>query len=382
MPSRKKHQITQPSIVQAITNRIAALNLPQFGTPRTLVASALLSVTIAGSLCADLNAQESPLERLQNRSADSRWKDAAAKWLQVGEPKNIIKQLPGRAPEEAKADHTERAAEAEEVAAQPKNLDTEFDFDTSFTLFEPFPNRVKSKPGTTTEPTHSKVESQAKPFPIPSTSVASPAIVTTVVPAPVDVTATQEPPLVKNPKQKFEVPAEPQRIAMLAQIPPAPESDESLPKLRSISEIRPYHDYVPVRKAKPGSEAIKPVNAEGPKYLPLPAAGSLASNSPQTYYHWMASNLTHDPLYFEDVSLERYGHTYPLQPFVSISKFGLQVIGLPYQMALNPVDCEQYALGYYRPGDCAPFLRYRIPGNKKAAATAAGVYTGLIFLIP
>ncbi|TWT57437.1 hypothetical protein KOR42_07980 [Thalassoglobus neptunius] len=155
---------------------------------------------------------------------------------------------------------------------------------------------------------------------------------------------------------------------------PDPYAGQKLPSFQRIGEIQPFYDYSPTGVAE----------TKLSDFQPLPSSGDFERNYGTTHYQWMASNLASDPLYFEDVQLERYGHTYPcgLQPFVSAGKFGVQLIGLPYQMALNPVWDEHYALGYYRPGDCAPKLCYRIPWNKKAAATAAGVYTGLIFLFP
>ena len=71
---------------------------------------------------------------------------------------------------------------------------------------------------------------------------------------------------------------------------------------------------------------------------------------------WRASNLCHTPLYFEDVNLERYGHTHGpvLEPIVQSAHFFANVAVLPYKMGVHsPKEC-QYALGYYRPGNCAP----------------------------
>ena len=76
--------------------------------------------------------------------------------------------------------------------------------------------------------------------------------------------------------------------------------------------------------------------------------------------NWTASALCHKPLYFEQVQHERYGHSAgPIrQPFIDGVHFFGSAILLPYQMALDPPwECE-YALGYYRPGSCAP---YHIP---------------------
>lgn len=99
---------------------------------------------------------------------------------------------------------------------------------------------------------------------------------------------------------------------------------------------------------------------------------------------WEASNFYHYPLYFEDVQLERYGHTYPhlLQPFVSGAKFSAQLLGLPYSMTIDPLCKHMYTLGYYQPGDCAPYLHYQIPFNAHAAAVTGAFYTGMFFLIP
>ena len=103
-----------------------------------------------------------------------------------------------------------------------------------------------------------------------------------------------------------------------------------------------------------------------------------------TTYTWKASGLCHNPLYFEEVHLERYGHTWGpyLQPVISGAHFFLSVPALPYLMGLNP-PCEcMYTLGYYRPGSCAPYLLDPLPLSVRAAFSAGGVWTGMAFLIP
>jgi hypothetical protein len=84
--------------------------------------------------------------------------------------------------------------------------------------------------------------------------------------------------------------------------------------------------------------------------------------SPITYT-WTASQLCHKPLYFEDEQLERYGHMCGpwLQPFASAANFFLTFPILPYKMGLElPNECI-YTLGYYRTGDCAPYLFDPLP---------------------
>ena len=161
--------------------------------------------------------------------------------------------------------------------------------------------------------------------------------------------------------------------------------------LRPISEIEPFRDYSPDGKDACQILCPRPGDCEedGDFICPPPydfaPEGSTERLFPHLDYYWVASDLYHNPLYFEDPTLERYGHVHChelLQPLDSMGRFGIRLLGLPYQMALDPVCRRSYALGWYRPGEPAPKLYYQIPWNAKAAATATGVYTGLIFLIP
>jgi hypothetical protein len=101
-------------------------------------------------------------------------------------------------------------------------------------------------------------------------------------------------------------------------------------------------------------------------------------------YTWTASALCHKPLYFEQVQLERYGHSLGpyLQPLASGAHFFLSVPTLPYKMGVNPPNECVYALGYYRPGSCAPYLVPPLPISLRGAIYQGGIATGLAFLIP
>ncbi|MEM9352795.1 MAG: hypothetical protein AAGA92_07260 [Planctomycetota bacterium] len=105
---------------------------------------------------------------------------------------------------------------------------------------------------------------------------------------------------------------------------------------------------------------------------------------PQITYTWKAANLCHKPLYFEQVALERYGHTFGFyaQPLLSgVHFFGTLPI-LPYKMGLKtPNECV-YTLGHYRPGNCAPRLYGGMPFTWRAALFQTGVVTGTVFTIP
>jgi hypothetical protein len=106
---------------------------------------------------------------------------------------------------------------------------------------------------------------------------------------------------------------------------------------------------------------------------------------------WVASTMTwkapaacHKPLYFEEVQLERYGHTAGpfFQPLLSGAHFALNIAALPYKMGIHPPQEGRYPLGYYRPGNCAPWLVPPIPLSIRGGLLAAGVYTGGVYIIP
>lgn len=98
---------------------------------------------------------------------------------------------------------------------------------------------------------------------------------------------------------------------------------------------------------------------------------------------WTASALCHKPNYFEEVQVERYGHTAGFfQPALSGAHFFVNIAVLPYKMGINPMNECQYALGYYRPGSCAPWMVPPIPLSVRGAAAQALVVGGLSPVIP
>jgi len=73
-------------------------------------------------------------------------------------------------------------------------------------------------------------------------------------------------------------------------------------------------------------------------------------------FAWEAPSIRHQPLYFEDVVLERYGQTLPdyRQSVRSAIHFGTAWTGLGFQLLeMPPRSCDS-PLGYCRPGDCVP----------------------------
>lgn len=151
-------------------------------------------------------------------------------------------------------------------------------------------------------------------------------------------------------------------------------------KLKAITAILPYADYVPEGVLRTD---IDP-SLQKPEEVSLGDDSVMPRAMQSTCFQWQASNIYSNPLYFEDPAFERYGHTWHpvLQPFASVGRFSTQLVGLPYQMAIDGPCKKMYPLGWYRPGDCAPKQIPQIPWNTKAAIVEGAAVTGAIFAFP
>lgn len=144
----------------------------------------------------------------------------------------------------------------------------------------------------------------------------------------------------------------------------------------------------------PSADELKPINeitdnitaedGEFPKECPLADDPFMPRAWAPTTFAWKASGLCHKPLYFEDVHLERYGHSWGpyVQPVISGGHFFLTIPALPYFMTLYPPYECMYTLGYYRPGSCAPYMLDPLPVSVRAGLVQAAAWTGAVFLIP
>jgi hypothetical protein len=103
-----------------------------------------------------------------------------------------------------------------------------------------------------------------------------------------------------------------------------------------------------------------------------------------TMFTWKAPGYCHKPLYFEHWALERYGHSrgFVADSFCSAAHFFVTLPVLPYKMGVElPWECV-YPLGYYRPGNCAPWTVPAVPISGRGLAVQAATVTGLVFLLP
>ena len=105
---------------------------------------------------------------------------------------------------------------------------------------------------------------------------------------------------------------------------------------------------------------------------------------PMFCYQWDATCFCHQPLYFEEINLERYGYQCDccLQPAASAFHFFGTIPVLPYCMVAEcPGDCV-YTLGHYRPGDCNPWRWHWPSCDPLAAAAYGGFWVGMIAAFP
>lgn len=325
-----------------------------------------------------LDAAAGPLDPLQQRSAEERWQRLKNQYPVGG---SVRTERPATRPEEP----LRRIPDDDEPAALPGPSEA-----VPEVAIEAVPAARAGAPA--------DIGSDDLPFPLlPS----EPVWILTVTPPDDDVpeipSAIQKSaapkPVVAEPPA-VERPAEP-GTARLAELQPAPAEAaarraESAPDAPPVQQLR----IKTIREIRVGSitepdtELRQYARYQAKERYKIPVEFGeqefVARNFAPTAALFEAPDLSYYPLYFQDPALERYGHTYhPLvQPAVSVARFGTQLVGLPYQMVIDPPFCLETGLGWLDPGDCNPKLHYQIPWNARAAAVEAGVITGLIFLIP
>lgn len=104
--------------------------------------------------------------------------------------------------------------------------------------------------------------------------------------------------------------------------------------------------------------------------------------NPQTYT-WTTPGFYHNPLYFEEINLERYGHSAGWgQPVASAAHFFGTVAFLPYKMGAYP-RCETlYTLGHRRPGNCVPHQVQWVPFSWRGIMYQGGATVGGAYYLP
>ena len=168
------------------------------------------------------------------------------------------------------------------------------------------------------------------------------------------------------------------------------QSDRRVPTIAEDLAINPqaFMDRCPDRSS---FKSIHELNDDvTPKKGKFPHECSLAHEDYEprawtpTTFAWTASAMCHKPLYFEQVQVERYGHSWGpiIQPVISAAHFFVTVPILPYKMGTYPPGECMYSLGYYRPGSCAPYMLDPFPISLRGGLIQAGAVVGAVAIIP
>lgn len=137
------------------------------------------------------------------------------------------------------------------------------------------------------------------------------------------------------------------------------DDDEKLP-------ARPVFGPWPKKGIRGIGIDIREKNLNAPEDVSSQLVNGSASNWNQfvpapKVFAWAAPDIRYQPLYFEDVALERYGQTAPpyQQSLSSGFHFFKSFVTLPRQMIIDhPKSCD-HPLGFCRPGNKTPYTVQR-----------------------
>ena len=161
------------------------------------------------------------------------------------------------------------------------------------------------------------------------------------------------------------------------------------PAKRSLpSEFRSIGELTATAEIGTSNAQAEVTSADRPPAA-VPEQEPITISSDRIWTAWapaspLRSISVHQPLYFEDTNLERYGTTARprLQPLGSAAHFLGSAASLPYQMALQrPEQPYQYAHPF-EAGRHGYRERTRPPCNRRAALMQASVIVGLVFFLP
>lgn len=180
---------------------------------------------------------------------------------------------------------------------------------------------------------------------------------------------------------------------------PPPAQPESIPPPQDPSKAS---DTSPAADSKAAVDLFKPLCALGTNITP--PSGKMPANiatahfafagfqpmgmgfsrcDVETLFNWEAPALCYQPLYFEEVNLERHGHEVRyIQPVLSGAHFFSRVPAVPYLMISQKQRICNYTLGHYRPGSYAPYVWYYPNFSLDGAAVESLLITGLFYAIP
>lgn len=294
--------------------------------------------------------QVDAIQKLRDRSAKARWDDLHQEWLRA---------------------RKKRQSETETEPSQPPAA--EQPVEGSATEEKPFTAETpRAEP--TTVPRSATTDAVSNDEHVPGKGVTAPRIPSGRV-----FLQSQQNDIQPLPGETEAQAKERRRLELEAEealkVPPAIRDPNAMPK---ISEIDPN----PIDWALPAGRPVPDVDAK--RYIKLGGTPYIPRTFERYDYHFAATDVYSNPLYFEDPQLERYGHTLPplIQPIASVARFGGQLVLFPYQVAMKPFAAKIYPLGWYGPGEYTPYRLYQLPLNAKAAAAEVGTILGVGYATP
>ena len=169
---------------------------------------------------------------------------------------------------------------------------------------------------------------------------------------------------------------------------PAPEPLDSgsllsPPAWRGSREIE-CPDSTAFKSIREISYDITPKPGTLPRECPLIASAYTGRSYSRTCFFWTASGVCTKGAYFENVQLERYGHSLcpALEPIFSGVRFFVTIPLLPYKLGLTPPNECVYTLGHYRVGNCAPYMLDPLPISVRAILFQTAAVGGAVAIIP
>ncbi len=170
----------------------------------------------------------------------------------------------------------------------------------------------------------------------------------------------------------------------------APQSTESIrpPRPNYLPPQRPIGQIsIDVRSKPKGDSNLVPENLAHDAMGEIPTVH--AARSDEMIGQWMESSIrradrfAYQPLYFEEVNLERYGrHNGIAGPALSSLRFFATIPSLPYAMTVHNPNTSYTWNWPYEAGWGAPRVRELQPLQWKPSLVQAGAITGLIFVVP
>ncbi len=224
--------------------------------------------------------------------------------------------------------------------------------------------------------------------PIELTGIRFPDLADQSTAAPESPVEAQKPVIIPEPEPEFHFVQQP------AVVPPAPDTPMPVPeKGKPLARKSPRLVELGLKpltsltlNTKPPTGDL-PANTAAQHLSDIPAENVTMGTTRDWQLmtkDWVAAAVPHNPLYFEEPYLERYGYNYgpAVQPFISAGRFFGRIPALPYMIGAYPLYECQYSLGYERPGNCPPYQVERLPLSARGALFESLTVTGLVFLIP